>query len=267
MRTPPASSAPIAPRAEFPRTPATPYLASTIPRCCSSHGLPNAPVLSICAAAAPGSARPPSSTSRPPYRCREPTVPRAVHATVVSSAGRAPGMVSYQFGNRCAVPAVVDLARAGRRRTIEGQEVALAPYDPKGEVRPLELDGRWTGKEVLAYPTDVALAQVCVDAASIAHRVGSQWVCFGRDAARSRDRGNRRSRARHRTAARHSAGTNRGDTRTRPGTRRRSSSSAREPSKSSAAVKPRDSRAAASSCRCAATTRVAPRQHPAEAGA
>jgi hypothetical protein len=89
-------------------------------------------------------------------------------------------VVSYEFGNRCAEPAVVDLARASVvGRTVDGQEVALAPYDPKGEVRSLELDGRWAGKEVLAYPSETPLVEVCVDAASIAHRAGAQWVCFG----------------------------------------------------------------------------------------
>lgn len=91
-------------------------------------------------------------------------------------------VVAYQFGNRCAEPAVVDLATANVvGRTADGQEVALAPYDPKHEVRSLEVDGRWMGKEVLAYPSKVALVQVCVDAASIAHRPDAQWICFGGD--------------------------------------------------------------------------------------
>jgi hypothetical protein len=91
-------------------------------------------------------------------------------------------VIAYQFGNRCTDPAIVDLANARVvGRTREGQEVALAPYDPKHAVRALELDGRWTGKEVLAYPSEVALVQVCVDAASIAHRPDAQWICFGGD--------------------------------------------------------------------------------------
>ena len=91
-------------------------------------------------------------------------------------------VVSYEFGNRCPGPAIVDLARASViGRTADGQDVALAPYDPKHEVRALELDGRWMGKEALAYPAQVALVQLCVDAASIAHREGAQWVCFGGD--------------------------------------------------------------------------------------
>jgi hypothetical protein len=91
-------------------------------------------------------------------------------------------VISYQFGNRCTDPAIVDLANAHVvGRTSDGKEVALAPYDPKHAVRALELDGRWTGKEVLAYPSEVALVQVCVDAASIAHRPDAQWICFGGD--------------------------------------------------------------------------------------
>lgn len=91
-------------------------------------------------------------------------------------------VVAYQFGNRCPDPAIVDLAAVSViGRTADGTEVALAPYDPHHDVRALQLDGQWTGKEVLAYPSEVALAQVCVDAASIAHRPGAQWICFGGD--------------------------------------------------------------------------------------
>jgi len=89
-------------------------------------------------------------------------------------------VVSYEFGNRCPEPAIVDLARARViGRTVDGQEVALAPYDPKQEVRALELDGRTMGTEALAYPSEIELVQLCVDAASIAHRDGAQWICFG----------------------------------------------------------------------------------------
>jgi hypothetical protein len=91
-------------------------------------------------------------------------------------------VVAYEFGNRCPGPAIVDLARANViGRTVDGQEVALAPYDPKQEVRALQIDGRMMGKEALAYPSEVAVVQICVDAASIAHREGAQWICFGGD--------------------------------------------------------------------------------------
>lgn len=88
-------------------------------------------------------------------------------------------VLAYAFGNRCARSAVVDLA--GARvvgRTDDGREVDLSPFDPKHEIRPLRVDGRWTGKEALAYPSEVAIAQVCVDAGSIAHEPDARWLCF-----------------------------------------------------------------------------------------
>jgi len=88
-------------------------------------------------------------------------------------------VIAYAFGNRCARSAIVDLA--GARvvgRTDDGREIALAPFDPKHEIRTLRIDGRWTGKEALVYPSDVVVAQVCVEAASIAHEPEPRWVCL-----------------------------------------------------------------------------------------
>lgn len=88
-------------------------------------------------------------------------------------------VVAYAFGNRCARSAIVDLAGAHVvGRTEDGREVELVPFDPKHEIRALRVDGRWTGKEALAYPSEVAIAEVCVDAGSIAHE-RAQWVCMG----------------------------------------------------------------------------------------
>lgn len=90
----------------------------------------------------------------------------------------------YSFGNRCARPAVVDLAHAAVvGRTFDGEEVALAPYDPRSEIRAVELDGRSAAQEAIAYPGKAALAQVCVDAGAIAH-ASAQWLCFGAEAVR-----------------------------------------------------------------------------------
>ena len=89
-------------------------------------------------------------------------------------------VLDFSFGNRCDKAATVDLAWAQVvGRTTEGNEIALAPYDPKSELRVLRLDGRVSGREVLAYPADVSLGQVCVDVASLAHQKPAQWVCFG----------------------------------------------------------------------------------------
>lgn len=90
-------------------------------------------------------------------------------------------VVGYSFANRCDRPAVVDLAHAVVvGRTVDGVEVDLAPYDPERELAALDLDGRTVGKEAIAYASEVALAEVCVDAASVARRGQAQWLCFGK---------------------------------------------------------------------------------------
>jgi hypothetical protein len=96
----------------------------------------------------------------------------------------------YRFGNRCDRPAMVDLAGAVViGRDVTGQEVQLAPFDPRQEIRPMKIDARLAGREVIAYPSDVELQQVCVNAATItrqeslgAQASGEQWMCFARPA-------------------------------------------------------------------------------------
>lgn len=88
-------------------------------------------------------------------------------------------VVSYAFGNRCNHPAVVDLADvAVVGRTDDGRSVTLAAFDPRHEIQSLQLDGRATGQEVIAYPSDAPLHDLCVDAASIAHVSPARWMCF-----------------------------------------------------------------------------------------
>jgi len=90
-------------------------------------------------------------------------------------------VLEYQFGNRCSRAALVDLATAKVvGRTARGQELRLAPYDPRGELTALQLGGRSDGSESLAYPASERLAQVCVDAASLAHAGEPRWLCFAR---------------------------------------------------------------------------------------
>lgn len=89
-------------------------------------------------------------------------------------------VIEYSFGNHCDKPATVDLAWTQVvGRTTEGNEVALVPYDPKSELRVLRLDARVSGHEVIAYPADVSLGQVCVDVASLTQQKPARWVCFG----------------------------------------------------------------------------------------
>lgn len=90
-------------------------------------------------------------------------------------------VVGYQFANRCDHPTVVDLAHvAVVGRTVEGTQVDLAPYDPERELEPLQIDGRMVGREAIAYTSRVELAEVCVDAASVAQDRRAQWLCFAR---------------------------------------------------------------------------------------
>jgi hypothetical protein len=88
-------------------------------------------------------------------------------------------ILGYQFGNRCDHPAVVDLASvAVIGRTVAGDEVSLAPYDPDKEIRSLKIDGRTTGEEAIAYQSNIALAEVCVDASTVSHEGAPTWLCF-----------------------------------------------------------------------------------------
>ena len=90
-------------------------------------------------------------------------------------------VLAYAFGNRCDHPAVVDLARVSvLGRTVDGREVTLAAFDPRHELRAVALDGRSSGREAIAYPSTVPLAEVCVDAAAIAHESPERWLCFAR---------------------------------------------------------------------------------------
>lgn len=89
-------------------------------------------------------------------------------------------VLGYTFGNRCDRPAVIDLAWVNVvGRTAAGAEVALVPYDPKGELQVLNIDARAAGSEAISYPAPEALGQVCVDVASLAHETPAQWLCFG----------------------------------------------------------------------------------------
>lgn len=88
-------------------------------------------------------------------------------------------VLQYRFGNRCNRAIEVDLQRVVVvGRSGDGREVALAPYDPRRELRPARLGGRLVGGEAIAYPTTRPADQVCVDAASIVHAQPARWLCF-----------------------------------------------------------------------------------------
>ncbi len=90
-------------------------------------------------------------------------------------------VLGYQFGNRCDRPVSVDLSRAWVvGRLVDGNEIALTPYDPKLEITAVRIDGRMAGGEALRYTTSQPVAQVCVDVARLVDRVTeSRWLCFG----------------------------------------------------------------------------------------
>jgi hypothetical protein len=88
-------------------------------------------------------------------------------------------VLAYAFGNRCDHPATVDLADvAVYGRTEDGHTVELTAFDPGHEIATLQLDGRETGREAIAYQTDAPLRDVCIDAASVTHASPARWVCF-----------------------------------------------------------------------------------------
>ncbi|HEY0477276.1 MAG TPA: hypothetical protein VGD37_07110, partial [Kofleriaceae bacterium] len=124
-------------------------------------------------------------------------------ADLATGLARGP-VLAYQFANRCDHPAMIDLAAvAVVRRDAQGVDVALRPYDPHAELHPVALDGRNVGTEALVYvavrsagwpaaspadqlsdgtvdqDADPSIPQVCVDAATLAHQGGPQWLCFG----------------------------------------------------------------------------------------
>jgi hypothetical protein len=88
-------------------------------------------------------------------------------------------VLGYQFANRCDHPMTIDLgAVAVVGRNAQGTDVGLRPYDPLAELHPVALDGRNVGAESLAYPTDRAITQVCVDVATLVHQGAPRWLCL-----------------------------------------------------------------------------------------
>ncbi len=88
-------------------------------------------------------------------------------------------VLAYEFGNRCDHPAAIDFTQViVRARTYDGKDMRLEAFDPDGQIKPLQIDGRTAGKEAIAYPSEDRLAEVCVDAASLTHEAPARWLCF-----------------------------------------------------------------------------------------
>lgn len=100
----------------------------------------------------------------------------------------ASAVLQYQLGNRCNRAVEVDLQQVPVvGRFADGEELALTPYDPDLEIRPVKLAGRLVGAEAIAYRTPRPASQVCVDAARIERPAGerafaaappARWLCF-----------------------------------------------------------------------------------------
>jgi hypothetical protein len=91
-------------------------------------------------------------------------------------------VLAYKFGNGCDEKRTIDLANVRVvGRDADGAEVDLRPWDPTLEVRPLALDARLVGGEVLAYSSERPLEQVCVDVASLVRATPARWMCFARE--------------------------------------------------------------------------------------
>jgi hypothetical protein len=91
-------------------------------------------------------------------------------------------VVEVFFANRCDRATVVDFAALrATGRDVDGRERALAIFDPAGQIRPLLLEARVAGREVVelrvASAPDLGVRGACVDVAALARVAGERWVC------------------------------------------------------------------------------------------
>lgn len=111
--------------------------------------------------------------------CLDVAVAAQVRPSIEGTEGQ---VVEVSFANRCNRAVVVDfpaLRATGRDRS--GAERALSIYDPNGALRPLTLEARRGGREVIelvtATPLDGSVTGACLDIASLARAPETQWVC------------------------------------------------------------------------------------------
>jgi|HubBroStandDraft_6_1064221.scaffolds.fasta_scaffold69518_5 hypothetical protein len=98
-------------------------------------------------------------------------------------------VVSYEFGNSCFHETIVDFSAVHVvATTADGQQVPLSAFDPRGEIKPLQLDALTSGDERIAYRASnpVAMTSVCVDLGGLdaKYPTDPQWRCFGTGGAR-----------------------------------------------------------------------------------
>ncbi len=94
-------------------------------------------------------------------------------------------VVAYGFGNHCRHAVMLDLATVRAvGHDAEDREHAMIAFDPNQELRPMPLDGMWSGREQVEYGQArgleaVPLVSLCVDIGGIdgtAERI-ERWVC------------------------------------------------------------------------------------------
>jgi hypothetical protein len=91
-------------------------------------------------------------------------------------------VVAYDFGNCCDRSVTLDLASVRVvARDAQGIERPLVAFDPRLEIRPLELGARWWGDEQIKYMDGdtTPIVAVCVDIGGLdASRPRAEsWVC------------------------------------------------------------------------------------------
>lgn len=92
-------------------------------------------------------------------------------------------VIQYSFGNRCRRSVTVDIGAARVvARDASGARVALRPYDPRAEIRPLPLDALMSGREQIRYQSaaPVSAVAICVDIAAIdtSARASTPPICL-----------------------------------------------------------------------------------------
>ena len=128
------------------------------------------PIASACAYA-PGSFSSPTSSfpgARTTAGCLD------IAAALTSTTPEHGRVVSYTIGNRCDSVAVVDFAAV--RARVDG--VALAPFDPRHELRPLRMEARTVITEQIEYRRIDPNQGLCIDVGHIdGSASGERWLC------------------------------------------------------------------------------------------
>ncbi len=105
--------------------------------------------------------------------------------------------VVVDFGNRCDRSVIVDFtALRAFGRDAGGREHPLAIYDPRREIRPLSLEARSAGREVLELrrqattgATTARVRSACVDVGRLTRDAAPapRWLCIARPRGRARE--------------------------------------------------------------------------------